>query len=189
MGRRLSDSRRIRVLSDLADRLQRVLPNIAISAPGASMMAARILEMILSGGEVRITDPMDPAFMTVLDTLDLARKPDAPAGAMAAWVNRYLDPASATCLPGAKGLWTRAVNLERDRARRAASQSISVPARITLSREHRQQLSDLQKKHPGEPVSRLIGHAIGEQHHRPATRKPKPAGPTRPTTLELKLFG
>ena len=184
MGRRLSDSRRVRVLSDLADRLQRVLPNIALSSPEALMVAPRILEVIFGGGEVPITDPMDPAFLTAMDTLDLARKPDAPAGAMAAWVNRYLDPASVTCLPGAKGLWTRAVNLERDRARRAASQSIGVPARIILSRKHRQQLSDLQKKHPGEPVSRLLGHAIEEQHHRTATRKPKSAPPAQ-SKLEL----
>lgn len=184
MGRRLSDSRRVRVLSDLADRLQRVLPNIALSSPEALMVAPRILEVIFGGGEVPITDPMDPAFLTAMDSLNLARKPEAPAGAMVAWVNRYLDPASVTCLPGAKGLWTRAVTLERDRARRAASQSIGVPARITLSPKHRQQLSDLQKKHPGEPVSRLIGHAIGEQHRRTATRKPKLAPPAQ-SKLEL----
>ncbi len=148
------------------------------------MVAPRILEVIFGGGEVPITDPMDPAFLTAMDSLNLARKPEAPAGAMVAWVNRYLDPASVTCLPGAKGLWTRAVTLERDRARRAASQSIGVPARITLSPKHRQQLSDLQKKHPGEPVSRLIGHAIGEQHRRTATRKPKLAPPAQ-SKLEL----
>ncbi len=171
MGRRLSDERRSRVVADLAGRLQHVLPRIATPSPSATEMATRTLQLVLNGGAVPVLDPVDGLLLVAVEALDIARGPEAPPDAMNAWVDRYLDPSSATNLSGAKRLWTRAVNLERDRARRAAGQAVGVPARITLAPKHRHQLNELQQKYPGEPAARLAGLAIEQQHHRATARK------------------
>jgi hypothetical protein len=186
MGRRLSEDGRTTVIADVSTRLAPVLA----AAAKAPKVDVRIVAALLGSALADIARPVSPAGSgadailfdaTLFDAaqdLITVQAPAAAPEALTAWITRYFAPTSRRQLPGAAALWTRAVNLQRDRQRRGKTRSIAgCPTRVTLSTRHRELLAK-QVRQGGElPAGALIGKLIERHYGRVTGKKQQPAAP------------
>lgn len=164
MGRRLSVEGHLAVLDSIALRLAVVLRE-ATRTPSADIPTlAALLGSILMPADDAST-PDAAAFGEAVCDLLAVRAPPARMEALAAWITRYFAPTSRRRLPGAAALWTRAVNLERDRKRRAKVERVDgCPVRLTPSSRHRELLAKLVRDSGHQSASAIVEKAI-ERHY------------------------
>jgi hypothetical protein len=185
LGRRLSEDGQAAVIANVSTRLAPIL-GAAVKAPKVNVqIIAALLGSALAGtGRTDSTVGTDAVLFDAAQDLIAAQSPAAAPEALTAWIARYFAPTSGRQLPGAAALWTRAVNLQRDRQRRARTRPIDgCPIRVTLSTRHRELLAKRVREGEALPAGALIGKLIDRHYdHRP-TKKQQLAAPH--PTLDL----
>jgi hypothetical protein len=179
LGRRLSTDRQAAIVADLIIRLGPILTEAA----KGSQAEVRTIAVLLAnasapaGADISST----AAAATLIEAsheLVTVQTSAAMPEALTTWITRYFGPASPHRLSGAAGLWTRAVNLQRDRQRRAkVHPADGCPTRLTLSAQHRELLGK-QVGHPGrETAAMLVGKLIEREYRQRPVKKKMPSDP------------
>jgi hypothetical protein len=138
-------------------------------------LAALLGSVLTPAGGASAPDTAASLNQAVCDLL-VVRAPPAPMEALAAWIVRYFAPASRHRLPGAAALWIRAVNLERDRKRRAKIEPVEgCPVRLTLSNRHRELVARQLRGESHRSASAIVGKLIEREYDRRSGKKQQPA--------------
>jgi hypothetical protein len=176
LGRRLSADGQAAIVEDLIIRLAPILTEAA-RGDQADVQAIAVLlaGALLPKDEGLSATAAAEALGEAAHDLVAAQTSAAVPEALTAWITRYFGPTSHRRLPGAAALWTRAVNLQRDRQRRAKIHPVDgCPARLTLSAKNRELLG----KHVGPAGGQSAATIVGKLIEREYLQTPKKKRPT-----------